>query len=129
MFADRCIIGAASTYLLNEREISAGHVQIRFRIDTSAPRTVNELGLEHASRVLENAQRRLEKRKDDQRVFGATSSVIEQAQEYADVIQSGYSEAQKASDSLDLLGEALIHLEKFAQFMDGIASVSSKTAS
>jgi hypothetical protein len=90
---------------------------------------VDELGLQHASRVLENAHRRLETRKDGQnRAFDATSSVIDQGLGYAAVIRSGYSEAQKASDSLGLLGEALIHFDNFVRLMDGLASVSPKTA-
>jgi hypothetical protein len=113
---------------LNEKDSSAGYITIRLRIDTSVPRTVDELGLEHASRVLENAHRRLEGRKEDQnRVFDATSNVIDQGLGYAAVLQSGYSEAQNVSDSLGLLGEALIHFDKFVQLMDGLASVSPQT--
>ena len=125
--ADRCILGIASRCRLNERDLAAGYIQIRLRIDTSESRTVDQLGLERASRVLENAHRRLEERKGDQRVFNATSGVIDQGVGYASAIQSGYSEAQKASDSLGLLGEVLINLNKFVQLMDGLASVSHQT--
>jgi hypothetical protein len=122
--ADRCILGLASLRRLNEKDGSAGCIKIRLRIDTSEPRTVDELGLEHASRVLENAHRRLERRDDQNKAFDATSGVIDQGIGYAVVLQAGYSEVQKVSDSLGLLGEALIHFDKFVQLMDGLASVS-----
>ena len=122
--ADRCILGLASPRRLNEKDSFAGCIMIRLRIDTSVPHTVDELGLEHASRVLENAHRHLEKRDDQNKVLDVTSNVIDQGSGYAAVLQSGYSEAQKASESLGLLGEALIHFDKFVQLMDGLASVS-----
>jgi hypothetical protein len=123
--ADGCMLRLASPRRLNEKDSSSGYIKLRLRIDTSAPRTVDELGLEHASRVLENAERHLETRKDGQnRVFDATSNVIDQGLGYAAVIQSGYSEVHKVSDSLGVLGEALIHFDKFVQLMDGLACVS-----
>jgi len=112
---------------LNEKGGSAGYIQIGLKIDTSSPHTVDDLGLEHASKVLGTAQRRLDKRKDDQSVFDATSSVIDQGLGCSDAIQSGYPEAQKVSDSLGLLGEALVNLDKFVQLMDGLASVRPQT--
>lgn len=74
--------------------------------------------------MLENAHRRLERRDDQNKGFDATLGVIDQGLVYAAVLQSGYSEAQKVADSLGLLGEALIHFDKFVQLIDGLASVS-----
>ena len=90
---------------LNEADASAGLIEIALRIDTvaSRPPTLKELELETIGQKLENTLEGLES--DD------TASNVNPA-------------LQKASDSLGLLGEALIHFDNVVQLMDGLASVS-----
>jgi len=91
---------------LNEADTSAGQIEIALRIDivASRPPTLKELELETIGQKLENALERLES--DD-----TASNVINPV-------------LQKASDSLGLLGETLIHFDNVIQLMDGLASVS-----
>jgi len=111
---------------LNAKDGSAGSIEIRLRVDTSALPAVDEYGLGYASQVLENGVGRLEKQTGGNRVLDRASGVVDQVDGYANLAEAGYSHAQNASDSLGFLHDALLHLDKVVHLVDGFASVSAE---
>ena len=112
---------------MNEADSSAGNIEIRLKIDTSTPLTVDELGLELASQKMDQAFTslgRLGRTKDGHQVFDGTSNVVDRVAGSAAMVQSGYSTVLPAVDSLGALGDALKHLDKVVQLMDDVATVS-----
>jgi hypothetical protein len=111
---------------LNGSDSSAGNIEVKLTIDTSAPPTMDDLGLENASQAMGKALTsvgRLDRIQDGNKAFDATSNVIDQGVGFASIIQSGTSRAQQAADALGPLGDALKYLDKVIQAMDAIAAV------
>jgi hypothetical protein len=112
----------------NEADSSAGNIEIKLIIDTSAPPTMDDLGLKDASQAMDKALTsvgRLDRIQDGNKVFDATSNVIDRGVGFASIIQSGTSRAQQAVDALGPLGDALKYLDKVIKAMDTIAAVIS----
>jgi hypothetical protein len=111
---------------LNESDSSAGNIEVKLTIDTSAPPTMDDLGLEDASQAMGKALTsvgRLDRIQDGNKASDATSNVIDRGVGFASIIQSGTSRAQQAVDALGSLGDALEYLDKVIQAVDAIAAV------
>jgi hypothetical protein len=122
--ADVPVMILAYRCCLNESDSSAGNIEIKLNIDTSAPLTMDDLGL--ASQAMDKALTsvgHLDRIQDGNKAFYATSNVIDRGVGFASIIQSGTCRAQQAADTLGPLGDALKYLDKVIQAMDAIATV------